>query len=96
MRCPPKVPAAWLPSTVGFKPSHTGDQRSPSEARPAPTSTGRCFAPSRWHMPTRTDISVGDLSYLRAAASALATAEAPTHCPLGPRGRRVPARSLTV
>jgi hypothetical protein len=43
MRCPSKVPAAWLPSTVGFKPSHTGGQRSHSEARPAPTSNMPVF-----------------------------------------------------
>jgi hypothetical protein len=58
--------------------------------------TRRCFAPSQSRMPTRTDISVGDLSYLRAAASALATAEPPPPCRLGPKGRCVPARSLTV
>ena len=47
MRCPPKVPAAWLPSTVGSKPSHTGDQRGPSKASLVPIRCHGIWTTSR-------------------------------------------------
>ena len=47
MRCPPTVSAAWLPSTVGFKPSHTGDQRGHSQASLVPITCHSIWTISR-------------------------------------------------